>query len=102
MKSFFYPTQPEWFEDLLLDWKNSGKDTLGFPFLWYTPTTLPADKDEKFWMYLYYSKTKTKETSLKQVVKFRVHVINYDFSIIENTRVHNRIDVNNEDKVWFQ
>ena len=102
MKSYFYPTQPEWFESLLEDWKNSGKVTLSFPFLWFAPTTLPTDKTEKFWMYLYYTKSKTEILSLQQVVKFRVRVIAHDFSVIENASIHNRIDTQIDGKVWFQ
>lgn len=102
MNSYFYPTEPEWFEDLLEVWKNSGKETLGFPFFRTTPTTLPVDKTEKFWMYLYYTKSQTEKTSLQQVVKFRVRVIAYDFSIFENVSIHNRKDAETDEKVWFQ
>jgi hypothetical protein len=102
MKSYFYPTEPVWFEGLLEYWKNSGKSTLGFPFFSFTPSTLPADKSEKFWMYLYFSKNKTEDPLLKQVVKFRVRVVAYDFSVIENASIHNRIDAQTDSRVWFQ
>jgi hypothetical protein len=102
MNSYFYPTQPDWFETLLEEWKGSGKRTLGFPFLWFKPTTLPVNKNEVFWMYLYYTETQTKNALLQRVVQYRVRVIAHDFLTIQSTSIFNRLDVESEGKVWFQ
>jgi hypothetical protein len=102
MKSYFYPTLPGWFENLLDEWKASGKRTLAFPFLWFKPTTLPSDQSAPFWMYLYYSESQTKNISLQRVVKFRVRVVFFDFSIIQGTNIHTHRDSESEEKVWFQ
>lgn len=102
MKSYFYPTVPGWFEPLLVEWKTSGKRTLSFPFLWYKPTTLPDDKNAPFWMYLYYTVSKTEDKSLQSIVNFRVRVISYGDSIIEGVHVHARQVSASEAKIWFE
>ena len=100
MVSYFYPTQSGWFEGILEAWKNSGKRTLSFPFLWFNPTTLPTDQYESFWMYLYYTETSTEDSSLKRVVKFRARVIRHTFSIIHGESIHTYEEP--DAKVWFQ
>lgn len=102
MQSYFYPTVPDWFESLLEDWKTSGKRTLAFPFLWFKPTTLPEDQSTPFWMYLYYTENQTENVELQRVVKFRVRVVSYDFSVIEGSNVYTHKDNESEAKVWFQ
>ena len=99
MASYFYPTESGWFEELLEDWKKKGKRTLAFPFLRFNPTTLPANQSEPFWMYLYYTAS---STELQREVKFRVRVVYYDFSIIQDANVHIFRDSESEAKVWFQ
>ncbi len=102
MNSYLYPTLPGWFESLLEEWKASGKRTLAFPFLWFKPTTLPTNQSAPFWMYLYYTETQTENPLLQRVVKFRVRVVFYDFSIIQGIHIHTRRDQESEAKVWFQ
>ncbi len=102
MNSYLYPTLPGWFESLLETWKASGKRTLAFPFLWFKPTTLPTNQNAPFWMYLYYSESQTENPLLQRVVKFRVRVVFYDFSVIQNIHIHTCLDQEGEAKVWFQ
>jgi hypothetical protein len=102
VESYFYPTEPSWFENLLDEWKTSGKRTLVFPFLWFKPTTLPTNQRAPFWMYLYYTETQTENPLLQRAVKFRVRVVFYDFSIIQETNIHTFLDSESEAKVWFQ
>jgi len=99
MASYFYPTESGWFEKLLEKWKKSGKRTLAFPFLWFNPTTLPTNQSKPFWMYLYYTASSRK---FRRVVKFRVRVVSYGFSIIQDANVHVFRDSESEAKVWFQ
>lgn len=102
MNSYLYPTLPGWFESLLEEWKVSGKRTLAFPFLWFKPTTLPTNQSAPFWMYLYYTETQTENPLLQRVVKFRVRVVSYDFSVIQGIHIHTRRNQESEAKVWFQ
>lgn len=102
MNSYFYPTLPGWFERLLEEWKNSGKGILVFPFLWFKPTTLPSKQDAPFWMYLYYTETQTDDPLLQRVVKFRVRVVSYSFSIIQGTNIFTHQDSESDAKVWFK
>ena len=100
MASYFYPTSSGWFEKLLEKWKKSGKRTLVIPFVRFKPTTLPTNRREPFWMYLYYTKSRTEEVALQCVVKFRVRVVRYDFSIIQGADIHPYTEAGAT--VWFQ
>jgi hypothetical protein len=102
MKSYFYPTRPDWFENILESWKNSSKSHLVFTFNWFRPTTLPEVKTDPFWMYLYYSERQTEITELQRVVKFRVRVVAYDFSLIEDGYIDSSLLTAPEAKVWFK
>ena len=102
MNSYFYPTHPCWFDELLVDWKNSGKRTLVFPFLRFKPTTLPQDEATQFWMYLYYTEGRTKIQELKKVVQYRVRVISYSFSKIQCNDAFTHAHAGNNAKIWFE
>lgn len=102
MNSYFYPTHPNWFEELFESWKNSGKRELSFGFLWFKPTTLPGDTKATFWMYLYYTENQTEESELQGVVKFRVRVIEHSFSKIAWPAAYTVLDDTDEVKVWFR
>ncbi|WP_195741986.1 hypothetical protein [Methylobacillus flagellatus] len=102
MNSYLYPTIPGWFEELLERWKSSGTRAISFPFLWFKPTTLPNDKNAAFWMYLYYTENQTKKIDLKRVVKFRVRVIEYSFSMIKGPDIYTIFDNEVDAKVWFR
>ena len=102
MSSYLYPTLPDWFEKVLEEWKVSGKRTLCFPFLWFKPTTLPIDHHAPFWMYLYYTESQTENPLLKRVVKFRVRVVFYDFSIIQGASIYTHLEAKADAKVWFE
>ena len=102
MDSFFYPTRDTWFEINILEaWKNSGKKFVSFPFLEYEPHTLPPEEKSSFWMYLYYSESKTQDPALKRVVKFRVLVDEYSFSKFLNFDTF-QTESNNNPTVWFK
>jgi hypothetical protein len=102
MDSCFYPTKDEWFEELVEEWKNSGKKEFCFPFHKFTPTTLPQDSGARFWMYLYYSQTRTQDESLQRVVKFRVRVVSHANNPFLDPDVYTRPDHGPEPKVWFK
>jgi hypothetical protein len=102
MNSYFYPTEDGWFEDLLEKWKSSGRRELCFPFLWFRPSTLGQNQDGTFWMYMYYTKSKTEEPESRGTVKFRVRVCSYSFSVINGDNIYTCQDNEPEATVWFR
>jgi hypothetical protein len=102
MLEFLYPTQAdnqrEWFHSMLLDWQQSGKPYLCFPFFKFRPHTLP--KNTEFWMYMYYRVRDTDLVHLKGVIKFRIHVMRcVDYAISkEDTHLQ---DFGGGETIWF-
>ena len=89
MSAYLYPTPPcdDWVENIRDEWKESCKPYFSLWFLRVTPQQLISRecKGYPFWLYMYYSETKTKEycpESLSQAmqVKFRIRVIDYEIS----------------------
>ncbi len=102
MNSYFYPSKPYWFEKALEKWKSSGEATFVFPFLKMKPSTLPTEKNAPFWMYIYYSEHQVEGVVFQRVVKFRVRVISFNFSIIEGKNIYTHRDSESQAEVWFQ
>ncbi|CAA0118066.1 Uncharacterised protein [BD1-7 clade bacterium] len=100
MKSYFYPTRPEWFDEELENWKNSGKKYFCFAFTSFTPQTIVEENHSEFWMYLYYSDNRTPDEKLKRVVQYRARVVDYSFDeyVGGNMYVADQPDP----KVWFK
>jgi predicted phosphatase len=100
MHSYLYPTEPHWFDVELENWKNSGKRYFSFPFLWFKPTTLPKDESSEFWLYLYYSGSRTDDGNLQRVVQYRAKVVAHSYRVIEGDDIFTRrVD---DPKVWFK
>ena len=77
VEEYLYATYHGWFEDLLEAWKNSGRGELCFSWSRSRPTTLPPEGSPPFWLYLYYSRTRTDPEAMRGVVKFRARVVEH-------------------------
>jgi hypothetical protein len=102
MTAYLYPTEPGWIEDVRDRWMQSGLPYLSFPFLSFRPTTLPSLQLGSFWMYFYFTDTRTESPSLKRKIQFRAHIIEYS-----NDRFNGRNDVfvcefDGNARVWFR
>ena len=90
MDSYLYPTEDKWFAPLLETWKHSGQPKLIFPFFNFKVTTLPQNTEKPYWVYLYYSKSRTDDEALRGVVQYRVRVIRHSFEPITDAGAHAR------------
>lgn len=103
MNSYMYPTEDGWFENEVIGaWKESGKRTVCFPWLTFTPGKLPENKDESFWMYIYYTENSTKNSTLNGTVPFRVRVVFHDNDIIKGTDICTVRESALNPRAWFK
>jgi len=98
---YLYPTRDGWIEDMISEWRNSGKGLLSFSFLKFYPTTLPEEPFEPFWMFLYFSKNKTYSAELRKKIPFRVRVIEIGADGFRNRTDVFQTPLAGEDKIWF-
>ena len=101
MNSYFYPTESGWFPELLEAWKGTGKSKLAFPFYDFEVQTLPQQLDSDFWMYLYYTKNRTEEITLRGTIPYRVHVVRHGIEKFNDQDAHVRNDWEENARTWF-
>ena len=81
MDNYLYPTwtvpENEWVKDMLYAWQETEKQYLCFPWVKFKVHTL---RHLPFWMYFYYSKTWSKNSSKAGMVEFRVHVADWSLN----------------------
>lgn len=99
--SYMYPTIPDWFPELLDEWKGTGKNLIAFPFDKQV-STLPQKTDTELWLYLYNTLNKTDDPNLAGTVQFRVHVVRHGFDqLLSDPNTHVRSDWNPNSGTWF-
>jgi hypothetical protein len=90
--SFMMATENGWLEELIFDWRQSGKEKAGF-FWWNTrPQTLQNAKG--YWLYFYYSERATTIPELRGTIPYRAWVDYHDFEPITDSQVCWREGVN--------
>jgi len=103
MPDYFYPTEPGWIENMWNTWQATGRPHLSFSFLNFHPTTFPPNPFRPFWMYLYYTESRTNDESLRGKIKFRVRVIAYQAPPFNLPNIYIYHHTGGPDEViWFQ
>lgn len=105
MPSYFYPTEPDWFPKFVEEWKGSNKPRLAFPFYAFEVHTLPENRDEVFWMYLYNSGNSTPASRPEdsRTVQYRVRVVRHENQNppIDDPQAHLRTGSPEGARTWF-
>ena len=101
MLSYMMPTEDAWFEDLLAEFKDSGKRELVFQWFQTRVTTLPESHDSPFFLYFYDSLARTRSPILQGKIPFRVLVRQFSFEPITGANIFLRETDLSSPKVWF-
>ncbi len=99
MKEFLFPVEyiNHWDEEMIQKWMDSKRPLLSFAFNRFFPHGLA---NEPYWLYLYYTKSRTMEPYYQGKIRFRFHVIDW------NENEYARADIYTypttlDGKVWF-
>jgi hypothetical protein len=81
MPEYIYPTrvnyEDEWLKVMLHNWKASKLPLLCFPWILFNVNTIT---DRSFWLYTYYSLSRSDIPALKGVIEYRIHVADWGLS----------------------
>jgi len=99
MNDYLFPVEyiSHWDEEMILKWQNSTLPLLSFAFNRFFPHGLP---DEPFWLYLYYSKSRSMEPLYQGKLRFRFHVIAWNRNQFSGSDTYT-YPTTLEGKVWF-
>jgi len=103
---YIFSTEDGWLEKFIHNWSQTDKPFVAFPYWHFKPTTLPKNKNKKFWLYMYQSETKSSPGAGGKIL-FRFRVVEYFFHSekkqLPDSYVHPLDDLKNpEAKVWFK
>lgn len=91
MADYMYPTRTnfgdEWLKEMLMSWKNKCLRYLCFPWIKFRVHTIT---DNSFWLYMYYSLTRSDIPDLMGVIEYRLKIIDWGES---QYQVHDGHDV---------
>jgi hypothetical protein len=99
MKEFLFPVEynTHWDEEMIQEWIDSKLPLLSFAFNRFLPHGLP---DEPFWLYLYYTKSSSKEPLYQGKLRFRFHVIDWSENKFSRSDIYT-YPTTLDGKVWF-